>query len=321
MLLSIGVVLALLLTYQATRPDAHNTNEQQTSIDTSVANVQDQPLANSNLDIAVRTLAEFQADQITNDKPAVSQITRNLFSNTTSAVAAPLPTAISPPAPPIQLLTCEPSRIFVQVHPFDLIVRGVKFKSGWKIYINGSAEKIATTFVSSEQLQARLPAVLLSQAQSLRIEVKAPGNESKLFSNPLTVVVAPPPLPAFSFIGQISEEGGDNPRIVLSEKRDRLIVVVGDVVQERWRILDLVGDYLELEDVELGVRHRLKKGDAPLAAQSNSLNVATEATKQIPTVSEKETQPMPPLFNRPAQPMTYQELLKRRAEAARQRHK
>jgi hypothetical protein len=248
--------------------------------------------------------------------PAISQIGRNLFSNTPTNFAASPPLAIKE-TPLIKLLSISPDTVYAQMGNIKFIVQGEKLKPGMKVYINGSTEGVVTSWTSANQLQAVVTAQHLTPVGVLYVEVKQLGEEKKLFSNPLPINVIAPPVPSFTFIGHIKEEG-DEVRIILSDDKNRISAKVGDII-ERWQILNLIDDYLELEDRELGIHHYLRRGQTlakpPEVKNEETANTiaSSEDTNGI-TSTVKPGEKSPNFFIRREKPLTYKELLQKRAE-------
>jgi hypothetical protein len=286
---------------------------------------------------AMQTLAEFKVEALTSQKPEVSFIGRNLFGNgpvrnfstmptvppfssSTSALGA---SRIESLSPSIRLDSISPDTAFAQGQELKLVVRGENFKPEVKIYVNGNPDIVATRFVSPQEVQTTLSAQVLAVPRSLRIEVKRPGDERLTYSNPLTFKISPLPL---TFLGEISEQGGRNTQVILLDEDERLSIPIGGLVKGRWKIVTIVGDFLELEDVEAGTRYRLKRGES-LAKSDQDSSQGKESDQQASVdeeTEEKDDTGQPGtaspsskddvnLLARPERPMTYKELLQRRA--------
>jgi hypothetical protein len=320
-LVALGLCLAALLIYQYSsrffsRPAEQEKISRQTQLAAAAKDdgARSTSAANSDVDAAVQRLAEFQVTQLTSDKPAVSEIGRNLFND--ASAEASFQQNVRPRQPAIELMTLAPASACVSAQPLKLSAQGEKFNAKQRIYINGEA--LATTLISSQELQATLPAALLATAQSLRVEVKELGKEAERFSNPLTFTINPPPAPPFVFIGEISDSGGGNPEVILTNNQDQFSTHIGAVVQNRWRILGIAGEYLQLEDVQLGRQLRLKKGEAtapPPARSGESAGRAATNEPERANGQDRSSGLSPELFARPAHPMTREELLQKRAAA------
>jgi hypothetical protein len=337
----LGLILVLTLVFKLRTADSGLRNEEKLS--SNPQSIIRNPQSDPSIDLATRTLTEFQAEQLMSEKPAVSYVGRNLFNFNNASVrehptfssdidsASELPQVRAEAtvrrevhAPSIQLSSLEPSMVYTNARYINLVVRGQGFRPEMKIYINGKPEIVTTRFVSDRELQATLPAGALIEARNLQIEVKKPEDAALSFSNPLTFSIAPLP---FSFVGEITEEGGRNMRVLLLGEDERWSAAIGELLKDRWRIVSIAGDYLELEDTQLGSRHRLKKGEPVANAvkseptrQPAEQATANESSDQDDSNASSSAEPGVNLLARPQRPMTYKELLQRRA-AMRQKHR
>lgn len=106
----------------------------------------------------------------------------------------------------------------------------------------------------------------------------------------------PPPsvsAPPFSLTGQIVENGSERVTFILSDGVESFTAQIGDTVKGHWRLSAVEGTTLLCEDLAKGGVHRLRMGE-PTASNNES------ATTEVVV--------------RPSAPITYKELLRRRAE-------
>jgi hypothetical protein len=109
-----------------------------------------------------------------------------------------------------------------------------------------------------------VPADLIANPGNRRIEVKSP--DGSLYSNFGNLVVTPPPVPNYSYIGLIGRPRF-NDTVVLQDKnsKDLLNVQRGDVVGGRFRVSSISDKEVVLIDTLIKIRHTL-----PFSTESSS---------------------------------------------------
>jgi hypothetical protein len=107
-------------------------------------------------------------------------------------------------------------------------------------------------------------AELIANPGNRSIEVKTA--DGSLYSNVGNLVVTPPPVPSYSFIGLIGKRSF-NDTAVLQDKnnKDLLNVQRGDVVGGRFRVNSISDKEVVLVDTTLKIRHTL-----PFSTESSS---------------------------------------------------
>lgn len=186
----------------------------------------------------------------------------------------PPPAKVLPP-PPVAIQVVNPPSVYARTKSFELMVRGNTFQEGMSIYINGSPAFGQTKFVNPNELRVTVPQNMIGSAQQLRIDVKMPGQEDKLYSNPLNLIVNQPPAPTFKMKGQAFDVAEKVVVAYLFDGTNIVGVKLGDFIgnslkeknpQKIWKVVGITQQSVELEDVSraLGVRHPIKlEGDQP----------------------------------------------------------
>ncbi|HEV8139565.1 MAG TPA: hypothetical protein VGP81_07325, partial [Pyrinomonadaceae bacterium] len=143
------------------------------------------------------------------------------------------PTPTPPPPPPLTVSSVTPTSVYARTADFSLQVGGDKFTPAVRIFIDG--RQMQTRFISAQQLATTVTADLIANPGNRRIEVKTA--DGSLFSNTGNLVVTPPPVPNYSYIGLIGKPRF-NDTAVLQDKnsKDLLNVQRGDVVAGRFRV-------------------------------------------------------------------------------------
>lgn len=185
--------------------------------------------------------------------PGKLAINRNIFDYPPPPPPKPAP---PPPPPTLPISRMVPTSIFAGTAPFELVINGKDFTKADRIYLNGNAVFAPTNYISGNELRVTVPKQMFATAQSMRVEVKRPGEETAFFSNQLTFVVNPAPEPKFDMIGS-SFDNGIEPHAVILDGNDRYYVGLEETFGQ-WKVTNIGTDYVEVEDVVTakGVRHR-----------------------------------------------------------------
>jgi hypothetical protein len=171
----------------------------------------------------------------------------------------PTPTpAPTPVPPPVQLALVNPQTVYAgSPRGFRLEVDGDKFTSDMHIYFN--QVQMPTTFVSDKKLVTEIPANMVGNAGIAQVIVQ--NKDGKLYSNMLNFNVQSPPTPQVQFIGMISRARHNNDTAYLTQQGqpDRPFGVrLNDVVQGRFRVIDISPAEVVFQDTELGFKHRVQ---------------------------------------------------------------
>jgi hypothetical protein len=249
---AIGVLGYLFFGGGSKRPAA-NVNQ-------SAARVTPTPVRNNN----TQRQPDMTSDDLTNVEPiqyngtvaAASEADRNIFAYYVPPpppVKAP-PTPTPTPPPPMTLSSVTPNTVYARTTDFSLQVGGEKFTPAVRIYIDG--REMQTRFVNPQQVATTVSADMIANPGNRRIDVKT--RDGSLYSNAGNLVVTPPPVPNFSYIGLIGKPRF-NDTAVLQDKntKDLLNVQRGDVVGGRFRVNSISDKEVVLVDTTLKIRHTL----------------------------------------------------------------
>jgi len=219
---------------------------------TPVRNASNQPLPDTTSD----DLTNVQPIQYNPTVAAASEADRNVFAYYVPAPTPvkPIPTPPPPPPPPLTVTSVTPSSVYARTTDFSLQVGGDKFTPAVRIFIDG--RQMQTRFVNPQQVATTVTADLIANPGNRRIEVKTP--DGSLYSTVGNLVVTPPPVPNYSYIGLIGRRSF-NDTAVLQDKnnKDLLNVQRGDVVGGRFRVNSISDKEVVLVDTTLKIRHTI----------------------------------------------------------------
>jgi hypothetical protein len=203
-----------------------------------------------------------------NGSPGGPDPGRNIFAfyeppPPTPWVPTPAPTPPPPtpaPTPHMLIAFVQPQSVYAGQRGFRLEVNGDRFTPDAKIYFNQTL--VPTTFVNLAKLTADIPANFIAGAGQVQVIVQTP--DGKMYSNPGTLNVQPPPKPNLYFIGMISKKYGSNDTAYFVEqsKVNTMGTVpeikrLNDVIGGRFRIVSISEKQVIVEDTSLGFRHQL----------------------------------------------------------------
>jgi hypothetical protein len=190
-------------------------------------------------------------------RPVVPEPGRNIFAfYVPPPVPSPKPPTPTPPKPPDILVTAtSPSSVVAQTEEFSLEVRGDRFTPTVSIMIEG--RPFPTRYISPQQLSTTVPASMIANAGSRRIEVKSA--DGLLFSNQLQLSVTAPPVPNYNFVGIIMKKSNIGDTALLQEKSTKEIISAqrGDVIGGRFRVTSISNRELLVVDTSLKIKQKL----------------------------------------------------------------
>jgi hypothetical protein len=182
---------------------------------------------------------------------------RNIFvfpTPTPVPTPKPPPPTPTPVPPPITITSVNPQGRIARTKEFEMTVMGTNIPPDARVLINGTA--YPTAFLNAAQVKATIGAVAIIASGNLRVEVKSISNPA-LYSNPLNLNVADPPLPPFVYVALIVDKNGVHTAILKSQGDGRLINVhKGDSV-DKWKIVGISGQKLDVLDTEYNIPHVL----------------------------------------------------------------
>ena len=203
--------------------------------------------------------------------PGVPEAKRNIFAYYEAKPAEmaqkPTPTPTPTPTPPVLLAAISPQNVYARMAEFTLEVSGDKFSPALRIYVDG--RDLGTKYRSPQQLSSTVPAAMIATPGARQIVVRSA--DGRLYSNPLSLSVAPPPVPNYSYVGIIGFRSHVDTAI-LQDKSNKEVLNVqrGDVLGGRFRVTSISDKELVLVDTNLKIRHNLamiegEKGSGPLS--------------------------------------------------------
>ncbi|MFL6374703.1 MAG: IPT/TIG domain-containing protein [Pyrinomonadaceae bacterium] len=171
----------------------------------------------------------------------------------------PTPAPVPTPTPfPVQLAFVNPQSVYAGTpRGFRLEANGDKFTPDMHIYIN--QVQMPTTFVSDKKLVTEIPANIVAGAGVAQVIVQ--NKDGTLYSNAVNFNVQPPPTPGVTYIGMISRARHNNDTAYLTQQGqpDKPFGVrLNDVVQGRFRVIDISAAEVVFQDTELGFKHRVQ---------------------------------------------------------------
>jgi hypothetical protein len=184
---------------------------------------------------------------------------RNIFAYYEPPKPAPVPVVTPPPTPtpppPILLASVSPSNVYARTADFKLEAAGDKFTPEMRIFVDG--RELPTAYKSPQQLSTTMPASMITAPGARQILVRTPDN--RLFSNQLTVNVAAPPTPNYTYIGIISPQNRVTDTALVQDRSNRNVVSVlrGDVIGGRFRVTSISEKELVVVDTSLKIKHIL----------------------------------------------------------------
>ena len=198
---------------------------------------------------------------------------RNIFAfyekpvPTPTVVNTPPPTPT--PTPPLTLSAVSPTNVFAQTDAFTLNLNGDKFTPQARVYVD--SQELPTTYTSAQQLSAQVPAALIAAPGTRQVIVRTP--DGQLYSNPLTINVADPPKPQFTYIGLLGGPHYNDKAMIKTPTPGSIITVQrgdlnmqatevatvqrGDVVGGRFRVTSISERSIDLVDTQLRIKHTL----------------------------------------------------------------
>lgn len=159
------------------------------------------------------------------------------------------------PTPPLLITYAAPPSVYAGSKSFQLEVAGNFFTPDSRIYFNQS--ELPTKFYSAQRLTAEVPANLFVQEGAKQIIVQTPNGT--LYSNQFLLTVQPQPKPIVEYIGMIGRKryNNDTAYFIDTGQKDPYGARLNDVVNGRFRLIDISPAEVVLEDVNLGFRHRV----------------------------------------------------------------
>ncbi|HEX7957944.1 MAG TPA: hypothetical protein VF508_13425 [Pyrinomonadaceae bacterium] len=185
---------------------------------------------------------------------------RNIFAFYVRPTPTPGPPAPPPtptPTPPVVLASLAPQSVFARTAGFTLQLSGDKFGPTHRAYIDG--QELTTQYKSVQQLSATVPAALIAGPGQRQVVVRTP--DGQLFSNTVTLTVMEPPRPTYTYVGFLRRRQG-NTAVLKDGKNELHSVIQGDLVEGRFRVVDISDRGVEVVDKDLNIKHTMPFVDA-----------------------------------------------------------
>jgi hypothetical protein len=224
--------------------------------------------ANGTASTEVNNLAAFTEINYAASSYSAPEAKRNIFAYyeppPPAAPAASVATPTPEPPPPILLASVSPTNVYARTGDFKLEVAGDKFTPAMRIYVDG--REFPTTYQNPQQLSTNIEASLIANPGARQVVVRTPDNS--LYSNPLTVNVAAPPAPTFTYIGIISPQNrvGDTALVQERNSKDIISAYRGDVLGGRFRVTSISEKELVVTDTTLKIKHSIPKTEGDKAS-------------------------------------------------------
>jgi hypothetical protein len=197
---------------------------------------------------------------------------RNIFSYYEPPKVQPkpveTPTPTPTPPPPVLLASLSPSNVYARTSDFKLDAAGDKFTPAMRIFVDG--RELPTTYKSPQQLSTTISASLIAAPGTRSVVVRTPDNS--LYSAPLPIQVAAPPVPNYNYIGIISPQDRVTDVALVQDKNNKNMLKVyrGDILSGRFRVTSISEKELVLVDTSLKIKHTIamSEGDKSAGALS-----------------------------------------------------
>jgi hypothetical protein len=184
-----------------------------------------------------------------------------------SPTPIPTPTPIAPtptPTPfPMTIAQVNPQAIYAGSQGFRMEISGSGFTPDTSIYFNQN--KLQTQHVGTDKLVTDIPANFITQEGPRQLIVQSA--DGKLYSDQFMWTVQAPPRPTVSYIGMIGRKRYNNDTAYFTEqgKPTPFGARLNDVINGRFRVINITASEVLVEDVNLGFKHHV-----PLAKGTQS---------------------------------------------------
>jgi hypothetical protein len=166
------------------------------------------------------------------------------------------------------LASVSPSNVYARTADFRLEAAGDKFTPAVRIFVDG--REMPTTYKGPQQLSTTISASLIAAPGTRSVVVRTPDNS--LYSNAVSIQVAAPPVPNYSYVGIISPVNRLSETALVQDKNNKNLLSVyrGDILSGRFRVTSISDKELVLTDTNLKIKHTLtmtegEKGAGPLS--------------------------------------------------------
>jgi hypothetical protein len=159
------------------------------------------------------------------------------------------------PTPPVLLASVSPANVYAGTGEFPLEVTGDKFTSDVKIFVDG--QELQTQYRSAQQLSAKVPSSLIANPGVRAIAVRS--TDGRVYSNSLTLNIAQPPKPNYTYIGLISTKTHVDIALLQDLSSKTLVNAQrGEMFGGRFRLTSIADKEVVFTDTTLKLTHRIK---------------------------------------------------------------
>ena len=186
----------------------------------------------------------------------VPEVRRNIFVYYELKVVGPpsTPTPTPTPVPPVLLASLSPANVYARTGDFTLELSGDKFTPQLRVVVDNS--ELPTRYTNPQQLSATVLAVVIANPGERKVMVRSA--DGKLYSNTVTLSVAAPPTPNYSYIGIIGTRRWVDTAILQDKSsKETLNVQRGDLLGGRFRVTSISEREIVLVDSNLKIKHTL----------------------------------------------------------------
>jgi len=193
---------------------------------------------------------------------------RNIFSYYDPPKPAPVEKATPTPTPappaPVLLASVSPSNVYARTGDFKLEAAGDKFTAAMRIFVDG--RELPTTYKGPQQLSTTVSASLIAAPGTRSVVVRTPDNS--LYSDPLPIQVAAPPVPNYNYVGIISPTNRVADTALVQDKNNKNLLTVyrGDILSGRFRVTSISDKELVLTDTSLKIKHSIAMSEGDKGA-------------------------------------------------------
>lgn len=216
----------------------------------------------------VQDLASIAPVEYVQSSYSAPEPRRNIFSYydppKPAAVEKVTPTPTPPPPAPVLLASVSPSNVYARTADFKLEAAGDKFTPAMRIFVDG--RELPTTYKGPQQLSTTVSAALIAAPGTRSVVVRTPDNS--LYSDPLPIQVAAPPVPNYNYVGIISPNNRVTDTALVQDKNNKNLLTVyrGDILSGRFRVTSISDKELVLTDTSLKIKHTIAMSEGERGA-------------------------------------------------------
>lgn len=190
--------------------------------------------------------------------PIVQEPRRNIFAYLEKPVVAPTPvvtpTPTPTPTPPVLLQAISPSNVYAKTSDFVMELSGDKFTAEMRIFIDGG--ELPTKYKGPQQMTGSVSANLIANPGTRKVEVRTP--DGRVYSNPVQLSIAPPPVPNYTYVGIFGTKHYVNTGLLQDKNNKEILSVqLGDLLGGRFRVTSISDRQIVFTDTNLKIKHTL----------------------------------------------------------------